>query len=242
MRIDEAVELFRSFAAVHDGQWHWGLGDPDLGAVLVTGLYFLTAIICLLVARRLSLHAVPLIRPSATFSPGIGGEGTDAKAGPLNRPSATFSPGFGGEGTWVEGRFWLVLAGMLFALGVNKQADFQSLLSLYGREILRDAGLYDVRRPIQVAFIAGVAFVAVVSVALCLWLVRRWSWPCRFAAVGLGIQAAFVVVRAASFHHVDSLLRLRLGDLKINLLLESIGLFVILWSGIAWWAKARADA
>jgi dipeptide/tripeptide permease len=227
-------------AAVRDGQWYWGLGDPDLGAVLVTGLYFLTAMICLLVARRLSLHAVPLIRPAATFSPGIEGEGTGAVSAPSSglRPP---SPPVSGEKGLGEGRFWLVLAGMLFALGVNKQADFQSLLTLYGRDILHQAGLHDVRRPIQVAFIAGVALVAVVSVALCLWMVRRWSWPCRFAAVGLGIQAAFVVVRAASFHHVDSLLRLRLGDLKINLLLESIGLFVILWSGIAWWAKARAD-
>jgi hypothetical protein len=136
----------------------------------------------------------------------------------------------------------VVLAGMLFCLGVNKQADFQSLLTLYGRDILRDAGLYDVRRPIQIAFIAGVAFVAVLSVALCIWLVRQWSWPCRIAAVGLGIQAAFVVVRAASFHHVDTLLRMRLGDLKINLLLESIGLFVMLWSAMACWAKTRAES
>ena len=163
------------------------------------------------------------------------GQAHSSSLRPLSAPTAREK----GRG---EARFWLVLAGMLFCLGVNKQADFQSLLTLYGREILHQVGLHDVRRPIQVAFIAGVALVAVVSVALCTWLVRRWSWPCRIAVAGLGIQAAFVVVRAASFHHVDSLLRIRLGSLKMNLLLESIGLFVILWSGIAGCAKARTES
>ena len=114
------------------------------------------------------------------------------------------------------------------------------LLTLHGREILRDAGLHDIRRPIQVAFILGVAATAAGSVALGLWRARRWSWPCRFATLGLGLQAAFVVIRATSFHHVDTLLGLRLGDLKFNLLLESIGLVVILWAALACWAKGRA--
>ena len=70
--------IFGLFAAVENGRWSWGLGDPDLGAVLVTGLYFLVAGICLVVARRLRRKADPLdplIRPAATFSPRIGGEG-----------------------------------------------------------------------------------------------------------------------------------------------------------------------
>ena len=65
------------FAAVRDGHWYWGLGDPDLGAVLVTGLYFLTGVISLVVARWLSRSAGPLIRAVPTFSPGIGREGQE---------------------------------------------------------------------------------------------------------------------------------------------------------------------
>ena len=205
------------FAAVRDGNWFWGLGDPDLGAVLVTGLYFLTGVICLVVARWLGLNAAP--------SSGL-------------RPPSPLASGEKGNG---EGRFWLVLAVMLFCLGVNKQADLQSLLTLYGRDLLRGAGLYDVRRPIQVAFILGVVVIATLIVLIALWLVRRWSWPCKFAAVGLGIQAAFIVVRATSFHHVDMLLRLRFGDLKINLLFESIGLMVILLAAMVCWAKERSE-
>ena len=133
-----------------------------------------------------------------------------------------------------------MLAVMLFCLGVNKQADFQSLLTLYGRDMLQQAGLYDVRRSIQVAFIIGVAVVACSGVMLCLWLARRWSWSCRVAAAGLGIQAAFIVSRAASFHHVDSLLGWQLGVLKINLLLESIGLVVVLSAAMGCWARRQA--
>ena len=37
MGIHEGFDEICSFAAVRDGRWYWGLGDPDLGAVLVTG-------------------------------------------------------------------------------------------------------------------------------------------------------------------------------------------------------------
>ena len=213
-----------------------GLGDPDRGAVLVTGLYFLTGVVCLVVARRLSRSTVPLIRAAPAVAPPDPADGHAPSSG--LRPPSPPASGEKGNG---EARFWLVLAVMLFCLGVNKQADLQSLLTLYGRDLLQGAGLRDVRRPIQVVFIVGVAVVASFSVALGLWLVRRWSWPCRFAAVGLGIQAAFIVVRATSFHHVDRLLGLRLGDLKINLLLESIGLMVILWAAMLCWVKERSE-
>jgi hypothetical protein len=178
------------FAAVENGHWSWGLGDPDAGAVLVTGLYLVAALVCLLVARRLRRPGDPVSAPG----------------------------------------FWFLLAVVLLFLGVNKQADFQTLLTLHGREMLREAGLYEVRRPIQVAFIFAVAVGAAACMAVTYWLTWRCPWPYRLATLGLGIQATFVVIRATSFHHVDTLLGLRLGAMKFNLLLESIGLFVILWA------------
>ena len=209
MRIDEAIEFFRSFAAVRDDQWYWGLGDPDLGAVLVTGLYFLVAFACLMAGR---------------LSPTPGR--------PLNRPAATFSPSNGKKENSGEVWAWYTLSVLMFCLGINKQADLQSLLTLYGRDMLRTAGLYDVRREIQVVFITGVMLVAALTSLSALWMARRWSWACRFAAVGLGFQAAFIVIRAASFHHVDRLLRFQLADIKMNLLLESVGLIVVLMAAM----------
>jgi hypothetical protein len=215
------------FAAVRDGRWYWGLGDPDLGAVLVTGLYLLTSIICLVVARRLRLKSVPVSIPTSSNAP----------SSSLRKPA----PPPSGEKGHSEAVFWLVLGLLLFCLGINKQGDFQSLLTLYGRDILRQAGLYDVRRTIQVVFILGVAVIACSSVVVGLWYVRRLSWTSRAAALGLGLQAAFIVIRAASFHHLDVLLGARLGNLKLNLLFESIGLFMILIAAMCCWAQTRGS-
>ena len=199
INFDIKANLSSLFATVRDGQWYWGLGDPDAGAVVVTGLYLLTSIVCLLAAR------------------------------PLNRlPSQTlrrFDPKS-------EATFWLVLAFMLLLLGINKQADLQSLITLNGRDLFKYFGLYSVRHTFQIVFIALVATVAMLSVLFCLWSVRRWTWPSHLAALGLGIQAAFIVIRAASFHHVDFLLGQRIADLKINLIVESIGLVWMLLAAV----------
>lgn len=176
----------------------------------------MTAVVCLIAARGL--------RPN-TGSP--------------SSVRRTPSPPVSGEERNREARFWLVFAVLLAFLGLNKQADFQSLLTLYGRDILRSLDLYDVRRTIQATFIAGVAMVASVSVVFCLWIVRRLQWPCQMATAGLTLQFAFVVIRAASFHHVDTLLGLQLGNLKLNLLFESVGLLAILLAATLCLLKVR---
>ena len=193
------ANLFDVLSAVRDGHWYWGLGDPDAGAVVVTGLYLLTSIACLLVAKQLRrLHSKLLRR-------------FDSKS---------------------EATFWIVLAIVLLLLGINKQADLQSLITMYGRDLIKYVGLYSVRRTFQIAFIALVAIIAMLSVSISLWAVCRWTWPCHLAAIGLGIQAAFLVIRAASFHHVDRLLGLRMADMKINLIVESIGLVLMLLAAV----------
>ncbi len=192
------------FAAVRGERWYWGLGDPSPGAVIVTGLYLLTALTCLIAGTR--RHFVKKFEVT-----------DEASAG---------SP------AW----FWLGLAFVCLCLGINKQADFQSLLTLYGRDILRRADLYDLRREIQVVFILLVTGTACVSVLTVLWYVRRWRWACRIATIGLGVQAAFIVIRAASFHHVDRLLGVQLSafaGVKLNLLLESSGLCIMLAAALS---------
>ncbi len=195
---------FSLFAAVRDGRWFWGLGDPNVGAILVTGLYFLVSVSCFMVARRFRARGkVPI--------------------------PAT--------------RFWLMVSFLLFCLGVNKQADFQSLLTLLGRDFVRRIGWYEDRRTLQFLFIVVLVVFSVLSVSLIVrWVSRcRWSWHYGLATVGLGIQAAFVVMRAASFHHVDTLLGMRLGELKLNLVFESIGLSVILLAAVSRWPRSSSN-
>ena len=213
-------------AAVRDGYWYWGLGDPDTGAVFVTVLYFVTAMACLVKGRR--------IRRAFSADADLCSTENDQSSPASTRSKKTRK--ISGEirlEQLSQLRFWLGLGVVICCLGINKQADLQSLLTLYGRGILHDAGLYEARRAIQVAFIGIVMLVAALITLLTLKMVRTCPWPCQLAAIGLGLQSTFVVIRAASFHHMDRLLGLQLADLKINLLLESIGLITILLAAIA---------
>ncbi|MFN4192470.1 MAG: isopropylmalate isomerase [Tabrizicola sp.] len=122
-----------------------------------------------------------------------------------------------------ERRFWIFAAGLMLALALNKQLDLQSLLTMIGRCHARLAGWYDLRRRVQEGFILVVAVGGLASLAMLAWLMRGILgrvWP---ALVGLGFVSGFVVVRAASFHHVDIALGSSLAGIRVNWLLELPG-------------------
>ena len=111
----------------------------------------------------------------------------------------------------------------MLALGVNKQLDLQSLLTMIARCHAQLSGWYDVRRIVQEAFIYLIAAAGVVTLGLMALVLRGILgriWP---ALLGLGFVCLFVVVRAASFHHVDVLLGSFAGGIKLNWLLELPG-------------------
>jgi hypothetical protein len=123
--------------------------------------------------------------------------------------------------------FWLVLAGLLVALGINKQLDLQSLGTQIGRDVIAAQNLYARRRVLQAGFIAAVALVSAAALAAFLWAARdslRRRWP---ALVGIVFILGFVVIRAASFHHVDVFIGTRLGWLKWNWILELGGISAV---------------
>lgn len=133
--------------------------------------------------------------------------------------------------------FWLALAALMAALGVNKQLDLQSLVTVIGRRVLRAHGRYEHRRVYQLAFIRAVALLGVGSLAVSLWAARHAIRRRGPALVGLMFVLAFVVIRAASFHHVDAFLAARLGGLEWNWILELGGIGVV---GLAACRIARA--
>ena len=73
-------------------------------------------------------------------------------------------------------RFWLVLAGLMVALGINKQLDLQSLATQIGRDVIRGWNLYQERRELQLGFILVVALVCAGALAWFFWAARR-IWP-----------------------------------------------------------------
>jgi hypothetical protein len=124
-------------------------------------------------------------------------------------------------------RFWLVLATLMLALGINKQLDLQSLATQIGRDVIRTWGLYSERRELQFGFILAVALACAGALAAFLWAARRTlesRWP---AIAGMLFILGFVVIRASSFHNVDAFLTARLGGLKWNWILELGGIAVI---------------
>lgn len=122
-----------------------------------------------------------------------------------------------------ERLFWWIAAVTLLALAVNKQADLQTLLTMIARCHAQLSGWYNDRRIVQVAFIEVIAGAGVLSLAVLALILRGILgrvWP---ALLGLGFVCVFVVVRAASFHHVDIFLGSSIGGIKMNWLLELPG-------------------
>lgn len=127
-----------------------------------------------------------------------------------------------------ERLFWWGMAAVMCALGVNKQLDLQSWLTQVGRDMALASGWYANRQQVQVIFIA---WLGVVTLVVLRWLGSRLGnlHRCtRVAGMGLLVLGAFVLMRAASFHHVDALLHLNFSNVRLNAWFELGGIGVII--------------
>lgn len=122
-----------------------------------------------------------------------------------------------------ERRFWIIVTGLMLVLALNKQLDLQSLLTMIGRCHAQLAGWYDIRRQVQEGFIIAVALGGLVTLGVLALLLRGILGRVWLALAGLGFVCVFVVVRAASFHHVDVTLGSSISGIKLNWLLELPG-------------------
>lgn len=122
-----------------------------------------------------------------------------------------------------ERRFWWIAAGIMLALALNKQMDLQTLFTLIARCHAQLAGWYDIRVIVQRGFILAVAAAGVGLLGLLTFLLRSIFGRVWLALLGLGFVCLFVVVRAASFHQMDSLIGTWVFGVKMNWLLELPG-------------------
>jgi hypothetical protein len=131
-----------------------------------------------------------------------------------------------------ERRFWLILALVMAVFGVNKQLDLQTWFTEVARDMALAQGWYQGRRLVQGIFIFWLCLGA--------WGLRAWlgirlgslSAGARQAGVGLVLLAAFVVMRASSFHHVDVMLGLSLANVRVNVVMEIGAISVIAWAAV----------
>jgi hypothetical protein len=126
-----------------------------------------------------------------------------------------------------EGAFWACLAMAMFALGVNKQLDLQSLMTEIARNFAKEGGWYDGRRAVQQIAIGLIAAGAGAGAILMVFVLRNAANEVKVAALGFCLVLAFVLIRAASFHHIDLLLGRDVMGIRWNALLELPGIVVI---------------
>ena len=131
-----------------------------------------------------------------------------------------------------ESTLWMGLAVALLLLGINKQLDLQSWFTHVARDLARSQGWYDQRRIVQKWFIVGVASGGVLVVGLMVWFFLGSLRRNALAMVGITFLVCFVVIRAASFHHVDKFLRWRGLSMPMNAILELSGIACILLAAI----------
>ncbi len=127
-----------------------------------------------------------------------------------------------------EVRFWFGLALVLLLLGINKQLDLQTAFTEFGRVLAHAQGWYDSRALLQRAFILVIGLMSVAFGIVLFALLRKLPRATRMAAVGVVLLLGFIVVRAASFHHVDLFLGSDVLGIRWNWLFEC-GALALIW-------------
>jgi hypothetical protein len=129
-----------------------------------------------------------------------------------------------------EGHLWRAISILFVALGINKQLDLQTALTELGRVFATEQGWYGERQTIQAWFIIGVALTCTfVAVTLPIWA-RKSPAPTWLAVIGMTTVLAFVLIRAASFHHIDKFIGNRILGLRWNWVLEMTGIAMVIFA------------
>jgi hypothetical protein len=137
-------------------------------------------------------------------------------------------------------RIWLGVAGLMLFLCVNKQFDLQSLVTDVGRALAARGGWYDQRRTVQRWFVFAAAAAGALTLAWMAWRIRFILRERIVLLLGLCSLLTFIVIRAASFHHVDVFLRSRIFGLRVNWILELGGIALIACDAVRSIRRPRA--
>ena len=127
-----------------------------------------------------------------------------------------------------EQRAWRAISALFLALGINKQLDLQTALTEVGRMLAQSEGWYNQRQVVQLAFIVLVAIICVVAALMLLIFVRNAPAPTWLALIGTTFVLGFVLMRAASFHHIDRFLGESILGFRWNWILEMGGISLVL--------------
>jgi len=130
----------------------------------------------------------------------------------------------------IERRAWRSISFLFFFLGINKQLDLQTALTEAGRYLAHYQGWYEQRQLVQLAFIALIAVICLISaITLLIWVghapISTW-----LALIGTTLVIGYVLIRAASFHHVDRFIGRTILGFRWNWILEMGGIALVLFA------------
>jgi len=122
---------------------------------------------------------------------------------------------------------WLGAAVLMLILCINKQLDLQSLFTDVGRVLARREGWYGSRRVVQYWFVLAVAAAGAFTLIIMAWKIRSALRENRVMLIGLASLITFIIIRAASFHHVDMFILSEILGIRVNWLLELGGIGLV---------------
>jgi len=125
------------------------------------------------------------------------------------------------------GILWGMMALIMLGLGINKQLDLQSWLTVVGKDWARRQGWYPHRRWVQLLFILGIIGLITTGIRTVAPILRKQTQSAFLGLMGLGFLGSFVIIRAASFHHIDRFIGFSPGGVRMNWVLELGGITAI---------------
>ena len=124
--------------------------------------------------------------------------------------------------------FWLGLTIFLIFLGLNKQLDLQTNLTEWLRATSKVHGWYEQRRVGQLLFVSLMGLtIPFMLIGLRVFLFNSWQ-RYKLTWVGIVLLIVFVIVRAASFHHVDLFFYKTIGSLRYYQALEMLAISLVI--------------
>jgi hypothetical protein len=116
--------------------------------------------------------------------------------------------------------FWWGLAVFMLLMGINKQLDLQSWFTAVGKQLAQTQGWYSQRRTFQMWFTASIAISGLILLMWLGWIFRRLWRQHGLALFGIVFLVTFIIIRAASFHHVEEFLDWQPAGFRMNWVLE----------------------
>lgn len=123
---------------------------------------------------------------------------------------------------------WAIGATVLVALAVNKQLDLQSMLVAAARCVALNENWYETRREYQTAIIQGLVIAAAIVVPTLIFLLRNAVAGNLAFVLSMSALVTFVLLRAISFHHLDTVFGTDVMSFRLHRLIEVAALAVII--------------